>query len=82
MTGMKKERWIVIFFSWKTRQNGKMNFGFENNSNIVRHDNLVIHDRPSEVLVGFSNMEEKRPEKGLASTNIHLAALASRLGFY
>jgi hypothetical protein len=82
MNGMKKERWMAIFFSWKNRQKGKMKLGFENNSNIVRHDDLVFHDRPTEVLVEFSNMEEKRPEKELASSNIHLAALASRLGFY
>ena len=48
----------------------------------MQEDDLVILDKPGDVLVKFSTVEAEKVEKEIGDSNFPPAALASRLGYY
>jgi hypothetical protein len=72
----------MLNFIGKTTQGERINFGFNDIRHIVKEADLVILDRPREVLVKFSTVEVENFGKEIGDSNYPQAALAARLGYY
>ena len=72
----------MLNFIGKTTQGERIIFGFNDIRHIVKDADLVILDRPRDVLVKFSTVEVKNYGKENSDSDCHLAGLASRLGYH
>jgi hypothetical protein len=66
-------------FDKKTSLGEKINFGFNDIRHIIKEDDFVILDRPSEVLVKFSTVEVEKFGMEIGESNFPIVA---RLGYY
>jgi hypothetical protein len=66
----------------KTTHGEKINFGYNDIRHIVKDADLVILDRPREVLLKFSTVEVEKFGKENGDSNFPPDALAARLGFH
>jgi hypothetical protein len=69
----------MLKFTGQTTQGERINFGFNDIMHIVKDADLVILDRPREVLVKFSTVEVEKYGKEIGDSNFPPAALASRM---
>ena len=69
----------MLKFTGQTTQGDRINFGFNDIRHIVKDADLVILDRPREVLVKFSTVEVEKYGKEIGDSNFPPAASASRL---
>ena len=76
---MEKDSWKMINFTGKTIEGKKINFGFNDIRHIVKEDDIMILDRPREVLVKFSTVEVEKVEKEISDS---IFPIAVRLGFH
>jgi hypothetical protein len=69
----------MLKFTGQTTQGERINFGFNDIRHIVKDADLVILDKPGDVLVKFSTVEVEKYGKEIGDSNFPPAALASRL---
>jgi hypothetical protein len=69
----------MLNFTGKTIEGEKINFGFNDIRRIVKEDDLVILNRPREVLVKFSTVEVEKYGEEIGESNFPISV---RLGFY
>jgi hypothetical protein len=72
----------MLKFTGKTIEGERINFGFNDIRHIIKEDDFVILERPSEIIVKFSSIEVEKVEKEDSDLIFPLAALAARLGFH
>jgi hypothetical protein len=63
----------MLRFTGKTTQGENINFRFNDIRHIVKDDDLLILDRPSDVFVKFSTVEVEKYEKDFRGSNFPLA---------
>jgi hypothetical protein len=76
---MQKEKRKMLKFTGKTIEGERINFGFNDIRHIIKEDDFVILERPSEIIVKFSSIEVEKVEKEVSDSNFPLAV---RLGFH
>jgi hypothetical protein len=69
----------MLGFTGKTTQGEKITFGFNDIRHIVKDADLVILDRPKDVLVKFSTIEVDNFGKEVGGSSY---PIAGRLGFH
>ncbi len=69
----------MLNFTGKTPQGEIINFKFNEIRHIMKNADLVILERPRDVLVKFSTVEVKNYGKRNSDSYFRLAGLASRL---
>ena len=72
----------MLKFTGQTTQGDRINFGFNDIRHIVKDSDLVILDRPREILVKFSTVEVEKYGKEIGESNFLPTAFAARLGYY
>ena len=60
----------MLRFTGQTTQGDTINFRFNDIRHIVKDDDLVILDRPHDVLVKFSTVEVEKYEKEIIGSNL------------
>jgi hypothetical protein len=63
----------MLRFTGKTTKGERINFRFNDIRHIMKSDDLVILDRPGDVLVKFSTVEVEKYEKERRGSDFHLA---------
>ena len=69
----------MLRFTGQTTEGDKINFRFNDIRHIVKDDDLVILDRPGDVLVKFSTVEVEKYGKEISDSNFPPAV---SLGYY
>ena len=67
----------MLKFTGKTIEGERINFGFNDIRHIIKEDDFVILERPSEIIVKFSSIEVEKVEKEVSDSVFPLAALAA-----
>jgi hypothetical protein len=79
---MEKEKRKMLNFTGKTIEGERITFRFNDIRHIVKEDDLVVLDRPGDILVKFSTVEVEKFEKEVSDSNFPPDAIASRLGYH
>lgn len=69
----------MLEFTGKTTQGERITFGFNDIRNILRDADLVILDRPKDILVKFSTVEVDSFGREIRETDF---PISGRLGFH
>jgi hypothetical protein len=72
----------MLNFSGETIHGERINFGLNDIKHIVRDADLVILDRPRDVIVKFSTVEVEKYGKEIGDSKFPLAAITARLGYH